>query len=354
MSTEPQPKAVLPAVIAALFQKYDALLVNPADTIVWSSWAKEHWHQYDELAKLLEKPVRDSIKARALYVWLVPDLALCNFWPGEHVRLDYWTANLEKIGYSKLPRPLQVFVADLVIALKAHESTLKVRHSQYDEPRIPDCVDWFNGMIREMLEIESSNHELAERLFDAYNFDRTMTKSVVDPFGWFMCSKVGFGWKVRAEEKIRQLIQTEGVNSRYTKGYWEMITEYYNSEKANLSIEQVAKMVQFALRYCSIQHVNFTAFDGIAYRLAEANCQTDLMYQIGQKYLVGNPGDKYLRWEDATLAKYVIENPPPANYPGLLEAARRYIAKRTELQAEFFNSVKTSVQKDDDLVEMMK
>jgi len=242
-------------------RKYFEEVIPKTDDESWQQWVDFRSRTHSDLIELLKQDVRNSVKWRAIFLLLVPELDWSLF---------YWPANTISEGWSG---HLSNFINDLPFDLAKYTArwinefcrSLQLEHCETPKETImgmsgfqilmrdPDkyhgALVFYNACILRLLAILPVDSEEAARLFmnfslrDISVFASQDDSSSYNPYMNLMFdSRVDKKWKLAADAKMREIVLAEKRGKIKPRAKWETAGWWY------------ANLIQSAAAYFSSFH----------------------------------------------------------------------------------------------------
>lgn len=259
--------------IAARVKRVKATWLPSADDNVWRNWVKAKPRSRADLIGLISQAtVRESIKARALFVLLVPDRTLIPFYWAEHDQPVVGKFTHSDILASTLSPSLQQYVAELVVQFvdmlrPIHDPLPKCECvgmgpgiSMYTQTpdRYHVALSFYNAYILNLLPVLPEEQAIAlfERfsVLDISSFWNMDDCSGLNPFINLMYSdSLDESWKRKADSQVRAMILAERQGTVKPRqeweaslpGYSELLSLVMYADRFPYSVELYADQVGF-------------------------------------------------------------------------------------------------------------
>lgn len=226
--------------ISAWLKRIKSTWMPTADDKAWNAWVKFKPRDRADLNRLLnEDGVRDSIKARALFLLLAPEASLVPFHWGEQAEPVVGKFTRAGANLSGLSSGLQQYAAELIIQFV---DLLRPMHNPipdskcisaqgmavyWQEPsRYHEALSFYNARIPGLLGNlpEDMANALFERfsLYDVSTFWNMDEASGLGPFADLLRDpSVDERWKHKADTRVRQQILAEQRGEMQPRQEWE-------------------------------------------------------------------------------------------------------------------------------------
>ena len=228
-------------------------LFSREDNAAWKRWVTFHRPECRDILKILSSDFRDGIKARALFLGLLPDFDLSPIPTGRRnsgccclpVTGDY-------LGRAKLSPALAHLAVDLTLAGVEYVKRI-------DDERIRSwCGGYYNNAVRELL--SSASTEDGERLVAAFSLNDAFcsqdneSSSGYTPFGAVIASKnIPRKYKLALDARMRKIILSEIEGTTKPRADFEVAAYCYANivqhqfYRKPLDLDLVVSQLEFIL-----------------------------------------------------------------------------------------------------------
>ena len=305
-------------------RKYFGEIIPKIDDEPWQQWVDFKPRTHNDLAELLKQDVRDSIKWRAIFFLLVPELDWSPFyWPANTISRE-WPGHLSNF-INDLPSDLVKYTAKWI---NEFCEALRLDYCGISEEAVVDMpgfqiltrnpekyhsvLVFYNACILKLLAILPADSEEAARLFGNFSLrDIPVFASQDNPSGYkpFMSLMFDPGidkkWKLAADAKMRGIVLAEKRGDIKPRAEWETAGLWY------------AKLIQSA------------AADFASFHYADPYDIDVMVDQI--KFVLDNELTNLAYWNEAEYILSVLYYGGAHNWRDRLEKGHRGKVEHKEL-----------------------
>lgn len=293
-----------------------------AEDNAWKEWVDFKQREEKDLIELLSSPVKEGFKKRALFLLLVPS---------DDFNPIYWTKKVGNFHHDSnflntLEPDLLRYATSLIInfytTLKPMHSDNPKNYSQggggitilyYVTDKYHDALSFYNSCI--LLLLTLLPEEKCERIFTLFSLLDISTYWNIDfcsgynPFQNLLNSNVDEKWKIRADTKMRQIIEDELAGNKKPREKWEDALDCYASiiqiniygKELPYSVDLFASQMEFLVseKHYNKEIINNWHVDKIM-TILSADKYEAIRYQFAKFVVFGNK-EKFSVWNEETF-----------------------------------------------------